>query len=161
MFSNIYDEIMRIKQELLYLNTFLSRADRWAFLCSIFMMMGVFLPWVSAVGFFTQIGLMGGGDAHLILAITTLLNVKKAATSHIQAIEREQLSLLPLVLRRVSLSYILIGLTSVIISIVILLYFGSQYATIRSTVDIRWGFYLTMTSGLIIFLCGLERFRSS
>lgn len=161
MFSTIYEELVRLKSEFVYLSTFLAWADRLAFFCSIFMVLGVFLPWVSAEGFFTQTGLMGGGDAHLVLAILTLLLVKKAATCQIKAVQDEKLALLPLILGRISLGYLLIGVGSVIVSTGILIYFGSQYATIKGVVNIRLGFYVTMTSGLLIFLCGLERFRAT
>jgi hypothetical protein len=156
--SRITDEVAGLWQDFSYLCTFLSVADKLAGFFAISMLVGVFMPWVSADGFFTETGLMGGGDLHLLLAILTFFQIKKVATCQIKAMRKKgAIPLISLRLRRIALTYLLIGLTSTIAAIVILLYFGSQHTKING-IDIRLGFYLTLSSGIGIFGCGFERF---
>ncbi|HXW53278.1 MAG TPA: hypothetical protein VEL47_04140, partial [Myxococcota bacterium] len=121
---------------------------------------GVFLPWVSGDGFLTQTGLMGGGDVHMFLAFYAIYQVHKVARCQVRAFKKiGQLAMLGGRLRRISLSYVLVGLASLLASIFVLVYCGSQFSAADGMITVRFGFYLTAFSGLLIFFCGLERFR--
>lgn len=160
MFSCIAHEFARCFSDLCYLTTFLKTADKLAWFFAVLMIVGVFMPWISSAGFFTETGLMGGGDLHLLLAIMTFWQIRKVATYQIKAMRKKRLfPLVALRLRRIALTYVLIGIVSTLSAIIILLYFGSQYATISGIIDVRIGFYVTISAGLGIFGCGLERFR--
>jgi hypothetical protein len=157
MLSRIYTEFRCFLREARYLATFLNSADKCALLFASVMLIGVFLPWVSAKGFFTQTGLMGGGDVHLVLAIITFYLAHKVISCQLKMLRKKNHHVASC-LRRISLYYMLIGVSSTVSAIFILVYFSSQYAIINGIVDIRFGFYVTIFSGLLIFFCGLERF---
>jgi hypothetical protein len=157
----VYDEFIGLLQEFRYLASFLKRVDKLAILAGIFMLFGVFLPWMSIPGHPTFTGLMAGGDFHLIIALATFFQVRTVARSHIKVMRKKGYeSLLPLRLRRVALNYILLGFVSTIFAIFILVYFGTQHKIINNIIDIRIGFYITTFSGLGLFFCGIERLRS-
>ena len=155
----IYREWVQTVRHLQYLSTFLNGADKLALVFSILMLMGIFMPWASANRQLTQTGLMGGGDIHLVLSFITIFQVYKAAKYHSKALRnKKHLLLLPERLRRISLSYLLIGLISTFCASLTLLHLGCQYTNIGHVVDVRVGFYLSSISGFAILLCGLERF---
>src|SRR5580704_14225909 len=77
--SRIVHELCGLWRDIGYMATFISYSDKCALFFAILMLLGVYMPWVSAAGFFTQTGLMGGGDLHFVLALVTLFHVKKVA----------------------------------------------------------------------------------
>jgi hypothetical protein len=159
MLLRIKDEFVLLKNEIKYLSCFLSLSDKFAIFFSWLMLIGVFLPWVSAEGHLTQLGLMGGGNIHVVLTIITFLQARKVIKESIKAQKnKDDRLLLSLRLRRISFYYLLIGACSVILGICILLYFSSQNTVIGELIDVRIGFYLTTFSGIAVFFCGLERF---
>lgn len=159
MLSRICQELINLKREIIYLNSFLMCSDRLALCGSIFMIIGVLLPWFS-VDSVTLIGLMSAGSGHLLFSVLTIMQVKKVAIHHIEAVKHRNLPLLPLVLRRIALNYFLIGIGSIIVSFIFLVYVNWHNAVIQATINIHLGFYLSLCSAMLIFASGVERFRS-
>jgi hypothetical protein len=153
LLDRLAQEITLSIYEIRYLLSLLSKADFLALVFSLLIFVTMFLPWVSKADSFTITGLMGGGIVHLLLAIYTLHRALKAA--HYQ-LDLTDDGFLPMRLKRISLSYLLVGLLSTLSAIFHLIYFSQQ----GGNLDLRAGFYLTSFLGLGIFCCGLERFRS-
>lgn len=155
----VADEFLALQKELVYANSLLETSDRIALFFAIMMLFGLFLPWLSTTEDLTQIGLMGGGDIHLILAVLTIWQVREVAKCHIKAVRQKGFAdLMPLRLQRIALNYLLIGMLSAISAIILLFYFGLQNDNASYIIDIRLGFYVTIFSGLAIFFCGWARF---
>jgi|SRR5579871_573540 len=160
MLARISTEVKRWLRDARYLSSFLTAADLLVLMSAILMLLGVFLPWVSADGLLTATGLMGGGDLHFILALLAIHQVYQVSRLHIRAQRsRGHHALLNRRLQRIAFYYLLVGVVSIMASVFTLLTFGSQSTVINGIVDIRFGFYLTACSGLLIFFGGLERFR--
>ena len=160
MLSALIAQISRLVCEVRYLRSFLSIADSFVFLLACIMLLGVFLPWVSVSGLLTQTGLMGGGDIHMFLALVAMYQVKTVAHRHIEGSKNlAHFRNLECRLRKISMSYLVIGVLSMMSSIFVLIYCGSQYTASFGTIDVRFGFYLTAFAGLFISFCGLERFK--
>ncbi len=151
------DLSMRLN-EIRYLLTFLTKADKAALIFSGLMLLSIFLPWLSHPGLLTLTGLMSGGGIPSLLAIYTMHKSFQVADYHQKSFRENSLSSLPIRLRRVSMSYLLVGFICTLFTIITLIYFLSQQGTF-ALLDIRAGFYLTLCCGFGIFCCGLERFR--
>lgn len=151
MLANIYKEFIRLRRDWQYFYTFLDKADVIAAVASIIMMLSVFMPWVRG-----EKDMFFARDFHMVLAIFTLLEVRRVFLCHVQAVQKNHgHALLFSRLRRISFHYFLIGAASMIIAVALLI----QFTSLHTAMDIRFGFYVTILSGFSIFLCGLERFR--
>lgn len=141
--SLIVHELKRLKRTFLYYFCFLNRSDKIVLWTSLIMLFSA-KPWYGFMG------LPFG-----IIALLSLIQVKKTVQIQVGIDEKKFLRLLPLRLRQIAFNYVLLGFISVICSLGILFYEAWHFEALDLT---GADFYLATFSGLIILCCGLERF---
>lgn len=137
----------------------LQAADRTTLVSSVFVIAGVFMPWISDPAHSLQIGLFSGGILHLALAIAAFALVVKGTPGAFGGIggasRRERAHRH----RRTSLWLVLIGAASTFLGTLLLLVYGLQKGPDWS-VEFHLGFYWTLAAGTGLSYGGFARFTS-
>jgi hypothetical protein len=133
----------------------LNFGHRLALLSAISLLIAGFLPWLNVADLPTQIGLSAGGAFHLHLAALVFYLEHKAARFQNRADFSKQSTLAQeQTQKRHALWLMIIGALSTLGAIAVLFYDASINASTDQLVDIRYGFYLCLLSGIGVFAGG-------
>ncbi len=132
----------------------LSGADRVTTGCSVSVIAGVLMPWVSDPAHSLRVGLLAGGVLHLAIALVALALVgRSSALRGLRMTRRDELAQH----RRISLWLVLLGAASTIAGAYLLLLYGLS-KTPDWPVQLHFGLYWTLVSGTGLSYGGFARF---
>jgi hypothetical protein len=128
-------------------------SDKVTLACSVFVMAGVFTPWVSDPAHPDRLGLFSGGIIHLAVALSAMALVIRGARSAGRGSKRELLHQH----RRTSLYLVLLGASSTLVGAYLLIAFGLQKSA-DWPVRFHVGLYWTLAAGTGLSYGGFARF---
>lgn len=136
----------------------LSFADRTTLISAVFVMAGVFMPWISDPAHPLKLGLFAGGILHLAIALAAIALVMRSAPNAFGGIRqsrREEQHRY----RRSALWLVLLGAASTFIGAFLVLAYGLQ-KTPEWPVNLHFGIYWTLAAGTGLSYGGLARFST-
>ena len=137
----------------------LGTADRVTLISSVFVIAGVFTPWLSDPAHPLRIGLLSGGVLHLALAIAAVVLIVTGTPGAFGGIGSSSPRARAHRQRRTSLWLVLIGSASTFLGAYLLLVHGLAKSP-SWPVEVHVGFYWTLAAGTGLSYGGFARFSS-
>lgn len=132
-------------------------ADQASLFFGCMLLIGIFLPWLSLSSLPTAIGLTGGGFIHVQL-VWMLFAIKIRWIQKKRDLEFKGGRYLIHAERRQFLYTFFIGFAASLMSLSVLLYYIWIHANLKAVVDVRYGFYVSLLSGMGIAMGGMGGF---
>lgn len=136
----------------------LGAADRTTLSSAVFVIAGVFMPWVSDPAHSLELGLFAGGVVHLALAVAAIAVIVKGTPGAFGGIGGPSRKERAFRHRRASLWLVLLGAASTFLGALLLLVYGLQKGP-DWEVQLHFGFYWTLAAGTGLSYGGFARFR--
>lgn len=144
-------EVESFSRDLRVAFTRIDKAERAAAFSAIMMFCACFLPWFSPNNNHTQTGLDGFATPHFGISIFVLMLMRRISD------ERRINSAHRLEPRRIALYLLLLGALSTATCIALLFHFGDIAAFSQGPVEVRYGFYIVLLTGICISACGIVK----
>jgi hypothetical protein len=141
-------ELEELLRDMRALWTEVGASGRVSLLCTLGVLVGVFLPWVSDPAHPSRLGLFSGGILHVAIsaaALILMLHQTKLARGVAPRLSKRESAARE---RRVALWQILLGGLSTLLAIGFLVRFGLENAPPQWPVRVRYGLYVTTFFGM-------------
>jgi len=130
----------------------LDLAEKLAGFCAIVMFWAGYLPWFAPSDAHIQSGLDGFATPHFVISVFLLLMLHRISRQRSQrriSLERG----------RIALAFLALGLLSTVTCMALLVHFGDMAAYAYGPVEVKYGFYVVLGSGMAISACGIGKLR--